>query len=138
MNGQTFLSFRHAAKFFENTSQMTLWISTNYDATNPSAANWDQLTIPTYPTGQNWNWFNSGQIDLSEYTGQYVNIAFKYTSTTSYAPQREIKDFKVENNTMDIESIQINNGSPTKLLRDGQILILRGDKTYTLTGQEVR
>ena len=27
---------------------------------------------------------------------------------------------------------------PTKLLRDGQILILRGDKTYTLQGQEVR
>ena len=26
----------------------------------------------------------------------------------------------------------------TKILRDGQILILRGDKTYTLTGQEVR
>jgi hypothetical protein len=26
----------------------------------------------------------------------------------------------------------------TKLLRDGQVLILRGDKTYTLTGQEVK
>lgn len=25
-----------------------------------------------------------------------------------------------------------------KILRDGQILILRGDRTYTLTGQEVR
>ena len=138
MDGQTVLSFRHAAKFFENTSQMTLWISTDYDATNPSAANWTQLIIPTYPTGQSWNWFNSGQIDLSGYKGQYVNIAFKYTSTTSYAPQWEIKDFKVENNTMDIESIQINNGSPTKLLHNGQILILRGDKTYTLTGQEVK
>ena len=27
---------------------------------------------------------------------------------------------------------------PTKILQDGQIYILRGDKTYTLTGQEVR
>ena len=27
---------------------------------------------------------------------------------------------------------------PTKLLHDGQILILRGDKAYTVTGQEVR
>ncbi|MBQ1859364.1 MAG: hypothetical protein II140_05855, partial [Paludibacteraceae bacterium] len=26
----------------------------------------------------------------------------------------------------------------TKILRNGQILILRGDKSYTLTGQEVR
>lgn len=138
MDGQTDLSFRHAAKFFENTSQMTLWISTDYDATNPSAANWTQLIIPTYPTGQNWNWFNSGQIDLSGYKGQYVNIAFKYTSTTSYAPQWEIKDFKVEHKTTDIENIQINNASPTKFLHNGQILILRGDKTYTLTGQEIK
>lgn len=28
--------------------------------------------------------------------------------------------------------------NPTKLLRNGQIYILRGDKTYTLTGQEVK
>ena len=28
--------------------------------------------------------------------------------------------------------------SATKVLRDGQILILRGDKTYTVTGQEVK
>lgn len=29
-------------------------------------------------------------------------------------------------------------GSFSKILRDGQILILRGDKTYTLTGQELK
>lgn len=28
--------------------------------------------------------------------------------------------------------------SPSKILRDGQILIIRGDKTYTLMGQEVK
>ena len=28
--------------------------------------------------------------------------------------------------------------SPVKILRDGQIVILRGEKEYTLTGQEVR
>ena len=138
MEGQTVLSFRHAAKFFQNTSQMTLWISTNFDALNPSTATWNQWPIPTYPTGQNWNWVNSGLIDISGYKGQYVNIAFKYTSTTSYAPQWEIKDFKVEPYTTDVENIHIDGNTPTKILRNGQILILRGDKTYTLTGQEVR
>lgn len=29
-------------------------------------------------------------------------------------------------------------GTSSKILRDGQILILRGDKTYTMTGQEVK
>jgi hypothetical protein len=38
---------------------------------------------------------------------------------------------------MAIENTSAISSSATKLLRDGQILILRGDKTYTLTGQEV-
>lgn len=137
MEGQTILSFRHAAKFFQNTSQMTLLISTDYDVSNPSAATWNQWPIPTYPTGKNWDWFNSGQIDISGYKGQYINIAFKYTSTTSYAPQWEIKDFSVQNSMTPIENITIES-SPTKILRDGQIYILRDDKIYTLTGQIVK
>lgn len=39
--------------------------------------------------------------------------------------------------TQDIEVVSIKD-SATKILHNGQILILRGDKTYTLTGQEVR
>ena len=137
MEGQTVVSFRHAAKFFQSTSQMTLWISTDYDASNPSAAHWSQWPIPTYPTGQNWNWFDSGLIDISGYKGQYVNVAFKYTSTTSYAPQWEIKNFSVQNSLTPIENVTLES-SPAKLLRNGQILILRGEKVYTVTGQEVK
>ena len=37
-----------------------------------------------------------------------------------------------------IEDIYINGITPQKVLRNGQILILRGDKTYTLQGQEVK
>ncbi len=137
--GKSVLTFSHAAKFFQNTSQMTLWISTNYDESDPNAATWLQLTIPNYPTGQNWNWFESGSIDLSAYKGQYVNIAFRYTSTTSYAPQWEIKNFAVKKTTStDVEDVTIYHPTVTKILRNGQILILRGDKTYTLTGQEIR
>ena len=36
-----------------------------------------------------------------------------------------------------VENITINH-SATKLILDGKLLILRGDKTYTLTGQEVK
>ena len=36
------------------------------------------------------------------------------------------------------ENVQGNNVQCTKVVHDGQILILRGDKTYTLTGQEVK
>ena len=37
-----------------------------------------------------------------------------------------------------IEDVQSDNGQCTKVIRDGQIYILRGDKIYTLTGVEVR
>lgn len=137
MEGQILLSFRHAAKFFQNTSQMTLLISANYDSETPSSATWEQLTILNYPPGNNWTWYGSGNIDLSAYKGQYVNIAFKYTSTTSYAPQWEIKDFSVQNSMTPIENITLES-SATKILRNGQILILRGDKTYSIMGQPVQ
>ena len=134
------LTFSHAAKFFQNTSQMTLWVSSDYYEGAPSSATWQHLTIPTYPTGQNWNWFESGEIDLSAYKGKQISLAFKYTSTASNAPQWEIKNFAVKKvSTQDIESVPASHEpTATKILRDGQIYILRGEKVYTLQGQEVR
>ena len=133
------VSFSHAAKFFQDTKQMSMWISANYDESAPEDAQWTRLVIPTYPTGNNWNWFSSGEIDLSEYKGQNVNIAFCYKSNTNYAPQWEIKNFAVKlSNLMAVENVSIDQSSATKILRNGQIFILRGDKTYTLTGQEVK
>ena len=133
------VSFSHAAKFFENTSQMSMWISTDFDESAPDDAQWTRLVIPTYPTGANWNWFESGDIDLFEYKGQYINIAFRYTSTSSYAPQWEIKNFAIrKQSTTGIDGIYSNKPSAIKILRNGQIYIIRGDKTYTLQGQEVK
>jgi len=137
IDGQTVLSFRHAAKFFQNTSQMTLWISTDLDATNPSTAHWSQLQIPCYPQGNNWNWYDSGEIDITAYKGQYVNVAFRYTSNTDYAPQWEIKNFSIRNSMTPIDNISVK-PSVSKIFRDGQILIQKGDKTFDLRGQEVR
>ena len=139
MDGHTYLSFRHAAKFFQNTSQMTLLISNDYDATNPSSAHWSQYPIPTYPTGQNWNWYDSGLIELSGFKGQYINIAFKYTSTTSYAPQWEIKDFSIQNYKTQVDKITIDTPIATKVIRNGQLFILLPDGTrYSATGVKVK
>ena len=50
-----------------------------------------------------------------------------YTATYTATP-------KTEGN----EDVSIDQSSATKILRNGQIFILRGDKIYTLTGQEVK
>lgn len=133
------ISFSHAAKFFQDTKQMSMWISADYDESAPDEAQWTRLVIPTYPTGNNWNWFNSGDINLSEYKGQNVNIAFCYKSNTNFSPQWEIKNFTVKEAISTALGNTIEHfSSATKILRNGQIYILRGDKIYTLTGQEAK
>ena len=47
-------------------------------------------------------------------------------------------DFTTEGGTQGIEDVLGNKVQSTKISKDGQILILRGDKTYTLTGQELK
>lgn len=55
------------------------------------------------------------------------------THDTNYYAQFEISVKEEE-----IQDVSTGVNSSAKILRDGQILILRGDKTYTLMGQEVK
>ena len=70
-------------------TQQTLWV------TETSAENWQQVTIPNYPAGNNWTEVSSGNIDLSTYAGKKIKFAFKYVSTTEAAATWEIYDVKV-------------------------------------------
>lgn len=70
-------------------TQQTLWV------TETSAENWQQVTIPNYPAGNNWNEVSSGNIDLSAYAGKKIKFAFKYVSTTAAAATWEVYDVKV-------------------------------------------
>jgi len=93
------LSFEHTGKYFTTnklTEQVVL-VSTNYTAGAPSTATWTTLTIPTWPTGSDWTFVNSGDLSLSGVLGQAnVRIAFKYSSTTSGAATWEIKNVVVK------------------------------------------
>ena len=86
------LTFEHAQKYAaeDPATQLTLWIR------GKENESWQyQLTIPTYPSGQDWNYVNSGNIDLSNYAGKTVHLRFRYTSTEEFAPTWEIKNVKV-------------------------------------------
>lgn len=91
-----------------------------------------------------------------EMTKQQQAEGFRFTITgltnnTQYGYSIVAKD--ANNNTLDtksgsftttgeiptaIEDVQVNSVQCTKILRDGQIFILRGNKTYTLQGQEIK
>ncbi len=85
-------------------------------------------------------------------SGEYVKLSYGFKTTAGAKLYVAVKDMHCDdqrgetilNDTPSYAPIQrkhtIQNGylSPCKLLRNGQILILRGDKTYTITGTEVQ
>lgn len=60
-----------------------------------ATAEWKALNVPQWPEGKNWNYVNSGDIDLSAYEGKKIAIAFRYKSTTECAPTVEFKNMSL-------------------------------------------
>ena len=60
-------------------------------------SDWSDLTIDNWPDGTSWT-FVDNTTSLSAYAGKTIQIAFKYTSSTSRAGTWEIKNFKVQDN----------------------------------------
>lgn len=89
------LNFQTASKFAGNLLEAK--ISTNYSgAGNPNLATWTNLTATLDTNTSSYIWTNSGNIDISAFTGGNVYIAFKYTSTTSAASTWEVDNVKIQ------------------------------------------
>lgn len=88
---KAYLSFRHTGKYFGTmANEATVWVREKDGV-------WAQLTIPTYMTGNDYVFVNSGSIDLTSYVGKNVQIGFKYVSTTAAAGTWEVTDIVVSN-----------------------------------------
>lgn len=59
-------------------------------------------------------------------------------SVEAYKAADQWKEFKITPRSQSVGNVHLDNNAPQKLLRDGQIYIQRGDKTYTIQGQEVK
>lgn len=55
---------------------------------------WEVMEIPTYPSSLSWTFLSTGQIDLSKYAGQKVQVAFHYSSDAK-AGTWEVKNLKI-------------------------------------------
>jgi len=74
-------------------------------------------------------------------TGLEGNASYTYSVTAKDVNGNVLLKQSVDFSTgvaQGIEDVQGNNVQCTKVVRNGQIFILRGDKTYTVTGQEVK
>lgn len=141
-NATTNLTFDHTAKFFENAeNELTLWISTNYKTGLPSTATWSKLNIPTYPSGANWSFVNSGEIDLSTFAGESITFAFKFCSTSTIAPQWEIKNVSVTTTTAPttFDNVALPSHNTEKVLIDGILhIILPDGKVFNPQGIRIK
>lgn len=94
------LSFDHVSRYAGNVYQeLTLWVSAN------NGESWEQLLIPNYSTGSDWNFVNSGNINLTKYAGNQIKIRFKYISSANYYATWEIKNLAVAEGTGELKSV---------------------------------
>lgn len=134
------LSFQHAHKFAGTPSEeLTLWVTPDYQGT-VEASTWHQLTIDPYTDNNSWTWANvSIDVPVNQ-VGQQTVFAFKYMSTATNYATWEIKNLHISakcDESTGVESVY-DSRQAQKILRNGQIIILRNGVEYTITGQQLR
>jgi hypothetical protein len=76
--------------------QVQILVSADYNGTDPSAANWTEIVPATKPTGSNWTFVLSEDMDISDFDGETIHVAFKYTSSDSNAATWEVGNLTVK------------------------------------------
>ena len=93
-----YVVLNQAVNFLDDWANIQVMVSTDFDGSDVTSATWNELTINTKPSGGDWSFVQSEEIDLADYLGESINIAFKYQSTTSGAATWEVDWMSVETN----------------------------------------
>ena len=77
--------------------EQTIWVSSNFNG-DVKSAQWEQLTIPTWPSGKDWTTVKTGDIALpaSMLGKANVVIAFKYISSAEHSSTWQLKNVAVK------------------------------------------
>lgn len=91
-----FMSFYASVGNMTQEEQFGVKASTDYSGTgDPESATWIDLN-PVLPDGsENWIWVNSGEINLSDFDGDSVYIAFVYTCGTATAATWQVDNILI-------------------------------------------
>ena len=82
------LSFRTAMNY--TGPALGVFFSNDYDGQDPTIATWQELECEL--SQGSWNWVESGEISLDEFSGSNCYIGFKYTCTDEEAAGWEVDD----------------------------------------------
>jgi hypothetical protein len=92
-----FMMFREAINYSTIISNMTVWVSSDYDGTSlPTVSgNWENLQFNIRAAGTSFNFIDTDEVSLDDYIGETIHIAFKYISTTTVAATWEIGEVRI-------------------------------------------
>lgn len=76
------------------TKYFGVMLSTDYKG-DVTTCTWTTLPVEEWSDGSTWDFVNVGTINLSEYNGMTVHVAFKYTSDDAAAATWEVKNLKI-------------------------------------------
>ncbi len=83
VGGET-LTFLNATNFDDaglDGEALRVLVSTNYDGGDPTAADWTDISDRVTYSGGGFEFVSSGEVDLSDFDGEAVYVAFQYIST---------------------------------------------------------
>ena len=90
------LTIKYIARYFSNlNNDVTVQVSTDYTAGDPTSATWTQAAA-TLSEGSNWNDFLTATVDLSQFAGQKVVVAVRYKSDEVKAGTIEIQSMLIQ------------------------------------------
>ena len=127
------LSFQHVQKYAGNLQAKYLKVFVSVD----NGANWTEVLIPNYPTGENWTYISSGDISLKPFVGNLIKIKFEYTSDADHYATWEIKNLTVVEGEAAIASIaSLNNATVasetawTGTFKDAVVTYVNGSNAF--------
>lgn len=103
-----------------------VFVAANFDVTGSQAV--------TLPSGTWYDYLNGATTASGTYTLTPGELKV-FTGSPVKAPTFTNIE---KRDTQGMEEVPMDEVQSTKILRDGQIFILRGDKTYTITGQVIK
>lgn len=85
------LTFAHCCNKFDADPATQVSVAVRLEG----SSDWNLLTIPTFSSNADWNFVDSGDIDLAPYAGKKFQIGFHYTSSAASSGTWEVKNVLV-------------------------------------------
>ena len=87
------LTFEQAVNYASPEGRLSIMVTTDFTG-DVTQTEWTEVQLDSWPTGDNWDFITSSG-NLSDYMGQTIVFAFKYTSNENVSATWEVKNIVI-------------------------------------------